>query len=292
MLWIRWCWQAAVPVTWGLCSWFTSVPMTPCCPCTWPTFLIHDACLIPVGIWDCGILAHSSLISNAWGVYHYHSQLTDADKFKEMVTCPRSHSQRVSEPGFKHKPTYSQSQPSLFFAEVPSRAHRLNESLQAETRKENQCQSLTLGKKYKKRECSSLLSDLIESPIRIFLRTKGCFQWLIALTVQDPYQWKHRTYILFCDHHKKGFHIQFVVSVSFFRSHRKARGREGCGWQRPHTRSPPSGWQCRGPTVLSATVKRQLPPPQIKQALWLGGVQQERFHFMSFSRADSLDSSF
>lgn len=57
--------------------------------------------------------------------------------------------QRASGPGFPGKPTFPQGQPSLSLAALPSQAGGLSGSLQAETRKKNQCQSPLLGKECK-----------------------------------------------------------------------------------------------------------------------------------------------
>lgn len=68
VLWLRWCWLAAVPVTWCLCFWLITVLTTPCV--LHLTHFSHQSCLPDpcrhLRLW--GRLAHSSLILHPWGV--------------------------------------------------------------------------------------------------------------------------------------------------------------------------------------------------------------------------------
>lgn len=75
------------------------------------------------------------------------------NKVKETETCPRSHSQQGSELGFERKPAHSQSRPSLCLVELPSRAPRLDGTLQAQTGKGNRCHSLPRRQECEKRGC-------------------------------------------------------------------------------------------------------------------------------------------
>lgn len=138
------------------------------------------------------------------------------------MTCPRSHSQQVSEQGFKHKPTYSQSQPSLSFVEVPSQAHR--------GKKGNQCQSLTLGRNIK-RESAQVRFQMSQALLQSFdfSENKGLLPKADGSDSAIPLSAgaQRLTLVPVLWPSSRGFHIRFAASFSFFRPLRKARGREG-----------------------------------------------------------------
>lgn len=149
-----------------------------------------------------------------------------------------THSQQVSEPGFKGKRTYSQSQPSLSFAKVPSQAHGRNGGMQAETRKEKQCQSLTLGQKYKKRAMKSAFRSH-RLPCRTSLRTEHCFPMangpdragLLSVRAQNLHSF------LFCDHHQKASTFS-LLSLQTSQENKRQRGL----WLRATPHPAPTQW--------------------------------------------------
>ena len=177
-------------------------------------------------------LAHSNL----WGMYHRHSQVQkhhQGDRDLPKVTQSVSLRTRI--------PTqaYLLPEPTFFvLCRVSFPGSRAPWKSAGRDRKEKY-QSLTLGKECKKRESSSRLSGLTASPAMTLLRTKGCFQWLMAWSVKDPYRGEHRAYMCPCfvtvtkRLPRSGCRPFFHLQTS------QERGKEGCGWQTPHAQPRP-----------------------------------------------------
>lgn len=141
----------------------------------------------------------------------------------DTVTCPWSHSQQVSE----QTQAYLLPEPTFpVFCSVRFLPGSQGKWKSASRGRKGKSVSVSLtGKKYEKRECSSLLSALTDSPVGTFLKTKGCFQWLMAPTMQEPYQWVYRTkFVPVCEHHKKASSVAIFFILQIYPESKRQGG--------------------------------------------------------------------